>query len=1197
MKLSRLEIFGFKSFAKKLDLKLLGGMTSIVGPNGCGKTNVVDAIRWVLGEQRPSQIRLEKMEDVIFKGSATRKPLGIAEVSLTFENSYGILPFNLPEVTITRRLFRSGESEYMINRRQCRLTDINDMFMDTGIGTDSYSLFEQNMINSILSDKTEDRRNVFDEASGVTKYKARRKSALHTLIGIDDDLNRINDIVAELERRVDALKRQAAKASRYRELKSELKSKTINLASYEIGILKSKITGENSDIVSVQNSIERLKSESANIEAQMESLSVETGKIERKLAEIAGQYEANTQSGAEKRNEIARLESRIESLAEIGLRARENAKRNSESIEKLAESHGACSENLTKAETLLKEIESRFSVEREGLKVLDNKLAEKTAMQKNLEMEYRRIEREISSDKAALDNIKSRRSYSESRLREISVKSEELTGLISEINSEISSYQEKKLLLSQEKNALETEISNNKTKLSELLSVVENLNKTLLSEKSKEGSVKAETDFLTKILNSFEGYSEGVKTASGAPGLKDKIHGVLADLISCNETYAKAAGCALEGCIQALIVDCSDTALTGAKFLSGEKRGRAIFLPLDNKSRFPLSSKFLSTEPGVIGPVYNFIRTDNSYYELVKNILGSYIIVDNLDTAVKLQKENPGFVFVTLDGQLAGIHGEIRSGENGTGTFKLGRIERLANLKSALSDIEKTIKETENKIKSLSAECDTVKIKIKDTGEKLETASSKYSEITSLEVRAAAKKDAANETLENLKTEASKISASFKEYGETTKKIEEKLEKLTKDFNIHESRLGETASEIRELREETDNLRTKINSFEIERAALREKKTALTHEIEMISERREALALSSRRTQKEVEDAEKETLEIGEKLKTLKDETSSLSTEHEHIEKTKTETEKHYSELKNLKKEKEAAIHEINRRLVELSKSESSHSLEKEEASMLLRNINERLSEEYFLNPDEIPETDIGSAINTEEEKLILNDLRRKIQFLGDVNLAAETDYNEEKTRLDFITGEREDLIQAKKSLLETISKVNQAANSRFLETLEQIKVNFQKTFREFFEGGVCDLELEASDDPLEANILITARPPGKNVRSINLLSSGEKALTAISLLFAIYMVKPSPFCILDEVDAPLDDANIDRFLHVIGEFSKNTQFIIVTHNKKTMARANNLYGITMEEPGLSGLVSVRLSEVDIAEKEPVKRENTLETV
>lgn len=1193
MKLSRLEIYGFKSFAKKLDLALTGGITVVVGPNGCGKTNVVDSIRWVLGEQRPTQIRLERMEDVLFKGSATRHQLGMCEVSLTIENISGILPLNVPEITITRRLFRSGESDYMINRKPCRLADINDMLMDTGMGTDSYSLFELSMINAILSDKTDDRRHIFEEAAGVTKYKARRKSALNKLISIEDDLNRVGDIVTELQRRVDSLKRQAAKAKRYRMLKSEMKSKTIAIASYELDKRKNKIAGITHDLENVQATTESLRVKIASATSDSERLSTDILGMEKELEETAVSFNSGVEMISEKEKELARLDSRLESLNEIADRAREAAKRNSTALEKLAENHGSCAGNLSDVTEQLEGNETSLIEAEKLFNEVTIKATEKTDTWTSLENEYRRLEREIASGKAELGKSTALHEGKERRLGEISSRLDELGTSLIALNKELEQLQEQTLYHIQGERALSKKLTSMKKSLDEYTDELEMVDSRLRIELEKQAGLKAERDFLTEVIRSFEGYSEGVRTAAQAEFLKGRVLGVLADLISSDERYVFAVETALRENLQTILVESTDDAVSGARYLSGEKKGHATFLPLDSigetaRHQSPYSGvrspdtedNRLRAGNGIIGPVHEFVRTEARFMPVVRRLFDKVIIVDTLETAVELHKQHSDLQFVALNGEMIGSYGDIHGGRiHDKGNASIGRGEKLNNITASLEEIDNEVHILQQKRSELTEKIALLRGLIGEVENTVDNARKKYSELSSSEARISSKKESVMEAIENLTAETNKIKESFARDESETKRLTEQINAGITIIARLEERREKTGLELNNLKAELEMRRSAVNACQVECAILTEKKASLERELETIRERRETLAQSSSRSQTEIENAENEILEVGIQKKNTLNELEILERNHKALKNKKDEIERHFADLRSKRSEKEHELQTHRRELDEISRKESSLTLARDEAAMVMNNIRERLSEEYFIDPEDIPSGFGEREFDPENEKLLLDDLRRKIQALGDVNLAAEADYNEEKKRLDFLEHERNDLIDAGNTLKDTITKINQIARARFMETFEKIRINFQTMFQEFFEGGVCDISLEENIDTLEAGILITARPPGKNVRSITLLSSGERALTAISLLFAIYLVKPSPYCILDEVDAPLDDANIDRYLKVIKEFSHKTQFIMVTHNKKTMAAADNLYGITMEEPGLSSLVSVRLSE------------------
>jgi chromosome segregation protein len=1185
MKLSRIEIYGFKSFAKKLDLGLMGGITAVVGPNGCGKTNVVDAIRWVLGEQRPTQIRLERMEDVIFKGSTNRKPLGMAEVSLTIENESGRLPLAMPEVTVTRRLFRSGESEYLINKKICRLADINDLFMDTGMGTDSYSLFELGMINSILSDKTEDRRHIFEEAAGVTKYKARRRTALNRMASIEEDLNRVGDIIAELERRVESLKRQAQKASRYRSLRSELKARTIGIASYEIGKLKKTFEKAELDLGALLDSSQELKGRISSITSLGDKISLDILEIERDLSEISGKYESCRTTISEKEKELARSDSRLEYLAEKISKERETAGNNSITAGELAESQGLRAEELNKVEVRLDEVESQVKILREKFQDFEQKTAEKKISIHTVESEYRLLEKELESCNSLSTTLRIKCETGEERIAEIDSRIRDSEKIAETIAGECTKLREERACYASREKELSLQISELKNALTDKNNEMESLDKELRQILTVQASLRAERDFLAGIIASGEGYSEGVKKVLHAENIKRKVSGVLADLVSADEQYVCAVEAALLDRLQSVVVDTNDTALEGIKYLSKNSFGRATFLSIGEgelKNETPLHS-----QNGLIGPAENYVRVEERFRPIVKRLLSNVYIVDTLETANRMHTERPGGRFVTLEGEIIGAQGDYHGGsiDNGSRNTSIGRIEKLEKLTTVFEKISVEAEGLEKRRTALAADLEYLRATLKEREKVLNEVRGELSEIIANESRLTAKIDALTETLSTLRKETTLIQNALEEYETERTSLDKKMEYLREHYIEKGNRLSSISGDIAALQSELDFRRAEINKLDIERATLMEKKAALLREIKTIGERREILAKTGCSILTEIEEAEKESLSAGMKKAELIASLASLETDFIDMRRLKEEKEREYNDSRSRRSEIEKQLQSLRSQQDDLTKKESSLTLDRDEATLQIRSIIDRLSNEYFITANDISELDHDREYDPEEEKLLLEDLKRKIQQIGDVNMTAEADYKEEKNRFDFLTSERDDLVEARRALTETIQKINHIARERFKETFERIRINFGKTFADFFEGGVCDLSIDESTDPLEADILITARPPGKNVRSINLLSSGERALTAISLLFAIYLVKPSPFCILDEVDAPLDDANIDRFLRVIREFSRETQFIVISHNKKTMAASDNLYGITMAEPGLSTLVSVRLTQVENEEK------------
>jgi len=1193
MKLTRLEIYGFKSFAKKLDLGLTGGMTAVVGPNGCGKTNVVDAIRWVLGEQRPSQIRLDCMEDVLFKGSTTRHPLGMAEVSLTVENTTGILPVGMPEVTITRRLFRSGESDYLINKKPCRLADINDLFMDTGMGTDSYSVFELAMINAILSDKTDDRRHIFEEAAGVTKYKARRRTALVKLGGIEDDLVRVGDIISELDRRVGSLRNQAARARRYRRFKADIKERTIRLASHEIGRQQTKITDIEKKLADVTTAAETVRSAMATITADIERVATDIVAAERELDDTGREYGASLEAIGTREKELARLDTRLESLGEIISRARDTAHRNRSVIEQLAESHGSCAEQLTQMTARLDEVSAACSEVETAFRAIRDTAREKAEVHQKLDNVRREIERRLTQDRADASTAEVRHESGDRRMAEIASKKNELAETLASIERDFAAAEEQRMNSAAEVHTLTVRIDGQKSKLAAAEEECAALGEKLRDMLETQAAVKAEHDFLDRVIRSLDGYSEGVKNAVKSPDLNGRVIGVIADLMTVEETYVPAVEASLGALLHAVLVENTGDAVAGAEYLGEAVRGRAAFLALDTAGGGMVGAPDM---PGVIGPLADRISAEPRIQPLVKRLFGRVILVESLDAAVTLRAKHPAFVFVTPTGEMAGQAGDIHAGRVADDAgATLGRAAKLKQLAKRHALIDADVESLRSRRNAAEEDAAMKRALIDEMGRLLDDTRRKAGEASLKATGLAARRDAAKETVESLDAEYAGIAASFGLLAEKAERLGMSIGEKQAEMARLDSEIIASGDELRECETELEHRRTRLNELQVERASLTEKNLSLTRELAMIGERREALAQAATRTQTEIENAEREILETGDTKKQAIAALESLEARHRELSRQKEVIEERCAAFRSERSELERISLQRRHELDELTRRESALTLSRDEAFMLMNNIVERVCDEYFLEKDEITAGPDDPDFDPEHEKNLLGDLKRKLHAIGDVNLAAEADYRQEKERLDFLTRERDDLVSASGKLKETITRINRIARSRFMETFNRIRTNFQTMFQEFFDGGSCDLKLEENIDPLEGAIMITARPPGKKVRTINLLSSGERALTAISLLFAIYLVKPSPFCILDEVDAPLDDANIDRFLTVIREFSGRTQFIMVTHNKKTMAAADNLYGITMAEPGLSTLVSVRLSDSGAPTKEAAEPEKAVE--
>jgi chromosome segregation protein len=1186
MYLSKLEIIGFKSFAQKVNLTFDSGISSIVGPNGCGKTNIVDAIRWVLGEQRYSALRSEKMEDIIFNGTKTRKPLGMAEASLVIENTKGILPSEYTQVTVGRRVYRSGESEYLLNKVPCRLKDILDLFMDTGMGADAYSVIELKMVETILSDKTEDRRRLFEEAAGVTKYKHRRKAAYRKLESVQTDLMRVNDIVAEVQKAVSSLERQAKKAEQYHGVHIKLKALEVDLMEREYSHLFSRITPlqERFHILSADKS--RIDVDLSQEETQLDQMRGRMSDIEKRLVEAQRDVSTHMEkiNKADQKNLIAAerikaLESNISrfeneklelhkelgelEVSKITLKSRIN---NFEDQEKLLsfEFDGKQSELHTS--------KAHFDAKKSEAQVLSDK---------TIELVHRIAELQSVQDRkrGRVENLYGRRSHAE----------EECTAYEQEIQR-VDAENEK---LAAEDRQMRRRFTEAEMKFydaeSGKKSLRDQLDALYIKEVEARGEVErrvAKVDFLKAVIESREGLSEGTRFLSSTEKWTPKRRHTVADAINADEEYRTAIESVLGEYSGLIVVDSVEDAERGIALLKEEQRGKSSFVCLD---RLPeIQSRLMRPDlPGVIGWAVDLAKFDSQYKLLFNFILDRVLVVENRNAAAMVAQHMAGVRCVTLEGEIAtgiGItKGGSRRQDEGGAIGKQAQMEQLASEIDALqNDLEGVRRLKDN----IQAQHDSVDLKsLTDVVKGIEKG------MNGVEMRMAQlqfEKKRAGDIIARNKEEIETLAAEVMALASEIAEGEPPLEALRYEKTDVERKVGAISNEIEALEREYADRSRIVNDLEISIVKLKgelqnavsdlQRTDATITDIHQTLSRRDT---DIRQSQEDIKLARGivqenaaslaaliEDLKLLEERKiAVEDESTHAHEEIHRIElKIKDERRNHDDSMK--------ATHELELKILDL-KAKAEHikarALEEFELTIELRTY----PEEEFVD---------FAALRDEIQRF-----RDKVKSLGNINFAAFEEYNTEKQRLEFLTGQRADLIEAEKTLLATIEEINTTAQNKFLSTFELIRKNFSDIFKSLFDpGDEADLKLEEGIDPLEANIDIIAKPRGKRPTSISLLSGGEKTLTATALLFAIYLVKPSPFCILDEVDAPLDDANVDRFTKLLRRFSNNTQFIVVTHNKRTMEAANALYGVTMEEEGVSKLVTVRFNQAAVRSAELV---------
>jgi chromosome segregation protein len=1185
MYLSKLEIIGFKSFAHRTLLKFDAGMTSIVGPNGCGKTNVVDAIRWALGEQKAGTLRSDVMENVIFSGSRTRKPLGMAEVSLTIENTKGILPTEYAEVTITRRLFRSGESEYLLNKTQCRLKDIIELFMDTGMGANAYSVIELKMIETILSDRTEERRKLFEEAAGVTKYKARRKEALRRLDQVSADLERVDDIVKEVTKSVASLERQAEKAQRHAELSNELRTVEIDLLEREYESTLSKLEPLRGQLTETEDTKSRITSELSKLESLLDVIEREEDEIENSLATSERSVKEKSEILARTRETIIATEERIRSLNAQKERALAERERLETEREELA----------ARIESIKAELLSTSAIHT-ALEIERNEQEAKRGAADGVVRERRSELEAIRNELYALLNERNKRSNEIERSR---ARIEDLNQRLGRFAGEYEALDRKRAELEVERDKVELEIADAQAKVTNaeaeyqlasdrkdaLKQQLDELQNKSFAIQNEIGKILSKIEFFTGLVEQGIGAGEGTEFLLGQHGWSSSEPITVADALSTSPELRAAFESALGEVAHYLIVPKSSDAFEAVEMLRHSQKGKATFICLD---RVPKAELPKMSIPGHARTALSASQFAEPYRDLFTMLLGNIVIVDSVTNAFSVLDAEPNVEkCVTPEGEVVTRSGLVRGGSKRTTEgILIGKREQIGELEMDAANLKAELEHLEAEIGGQNREFESIVLKeenqrVRQAEEAKRAVDGRMSqieyELTRLDEQRAklhSDEERSKSELEPLMRMVADVAPDLDALDAKHAASQEQAARAQLLVEEAERLLAEEAQRSTEVQVRYASISAEVSRLEGEERQ--------THRSIENTERLRA------ERQSESERVELEATEFAEKL--VEFQTMLAQIEEELISMTKQR-----DDVAERRKEKQAEAHRYREALRDERAAHDktlniSHelALKIQEFESKILGIQQRAKEEFELEAVErkiYPEDDTFSFGDAREN---VRDLKQKIRNLGAVNSLAYEEFKQESERLEFLTTQRKDLAEAQKMLLSTIEEINESATKQFLETFEKIRGFFQDIFRSLFgEGDECDLTLEEGKDPLEAQVEIIAKPRGKRPHSIDLLSGGEKTMTAIALLFAIYMVKPSPFCILDEVDAPLDDSNIDRFLNIIRRFAGETQFIVVTHNKRTMAAADALYGVTQEEDGISKIVSVRLKKELFAAAQP----------
>lgn len=1182
MILSKIEVFGFKSFAKKTEIHFDERITAIVGPNGCGKTNIVDALRWGLGEQRPSVLRTDRMENLIFGGAQSSRPLGMAEVSIVFDNSDHVLPIDYHEVTLTRRLYRSGESEYLINKTPVRLKDILDLLMDTGIGPDAYSVIELKMIEDILSDKTEDRRKLLEEAAGVTKYKHRLKAAIRKLESTQNDLLRVNDIISEIERTVRSLERQVHRVKQYKELEEQLRTLEFQRGGYLYHQYQTQLASLREKLDLLQKEKEGTTTEITKEEADLEGARLELVEKEKalleaqedlaQLVEKIHQHESDLRVSKERMASLSERISRYQQEIQTLFKRKEEQKNH---LDVSIRDREALQVKVTSTGRIFNNKKMELDVFQQGLNLKRLELNKKKQDIIACLEELSQLNNEETQYRARMDNMRG-------RLERLDEEDVDLKANQDRVKKEQEILDHTFRELGTKKNRLQFDRERVKGELERCEKTLETLKEQFYKDQSERDSLQSKVDFLQHVIETREGLGEGGKKL-----LEHSPHGlvgILGELIHTDSKYQTAIEIGLGEFAQCLVFEQLPQALSALERLRELGGGRAILVSLDQVKNAVVSEHPAFSSPLPIeGWAKDLVQCPSALRPVVDYLLGDLVIVSDLEKAKTVLEQASGqpLRIVTLSGELLSFRGIIET--RGPAREEVGWVGREARLKELASRIEKLEKQIETEAYQI-AELEEKRKSLFQEREMIENA------FQELEVN-----------LLKAEKEKTKIQVEEQRAQEALRKNAEEREKLLREIELAKENLENLRPRMEMLLEKREQIESQVNhlQMEVEKLEAEEKRMAeevhkLNISLVRLNGEAQNLDYDIDRSQKLIQEIEttiatreNEILQAQNEIETLKSESSRLEAllveslnQKEEKENIRREREEAYHQLQAFLREKETEMREVRRDREVLS--EKIHQLEMEIAEIehhkeILQNY---LMENYQTPVETLP---LPSEYHSEEVEQAIDELKRKIRNLGPVNLMALEEYEQEKGRLDFLVQQREDLLSAEETLKETIQKINETARTRFKEVFQQVRQNFKETFTKFFKGGEADLRLDENEDVLESPIEIVARPAGKQLRSIDLLSGGEKALTAISLLFALYMVKPSPICVLDEIDAPLDDANIGRFLDAIQEYAQKTQFVIVTHNKQTMQRANVLYGVTMEEEGVSKIVSVKWKDTEEA--------------
>ena len=1197
MHLNSIKIRGFKSFTEEVELILEPGITTIVGPNGCGKSNVSDAIRWVLGEQSARALRCTSMRDLLFNGGANFAPAQRTEVALRFSNVRGNpdtstqdapakLAFGSPEIEVSRHLSRDGESRYLINQNPCRLRDISELFMDTGIGVDAYSVMEQSKIDLILNVRPEDRRFLFDEVAGITKYKHRKKTALRKLEQTEQNLVRINDVIQELQRETEALKEQAEQARHYHAQQAQLKQFELDLAHREYDKLRtdyiqaqtdldailSDVTAASEQLKSAEERIEGATDRQAELDAAIREGQIALREVETKIEQIERQIVLHRERQLNIQQQRQRALHALESLKAQHTGALAQQRLRTQEHQKLEASFKIEKSRLTARQQLLTQLAERISASKTSVQEAQAVLSEAATELAERERKRVAIEHELTSREGNINRLKENTEALTAELKTATDTHAEVQRAETQLKAEL-------LQMEVERDKVEVELGENQNALRKIETEIRGLQNTLGSSVSRLRS-------LQELQSAYEGYYAGVRAIMQAKShYSDQFRGVcgvVAELLTMESEYEVAIEVALGSAVQNVITETAEDAEKGIAFLKKHRAGRVTFLPLDILRKRRFDDNPLLKQPGVIGIAEELVDYDLKYEIAMQHLLGNTLVIQDLDAAIALTRRfRPNARLVTLDGELINTSGAITGGQ--TSQQKGGLLRRareLEELEDKIGQLTRSNNQMDQKRKAYAATIANLQ-KTRQTltarwqDKRVEKASlTKDMEQANLQVTRLKQQLAAVEA-ENRELRKA-VTVSRQEQGTLETEITALTQKTTRTQRWIERMSEQIESEDRKRSEVADT----CQEMEVFLAGQHQKLESLASELQTLEKTQQRTTKEIADQQAVIDSDEQTRIDLGEQV-------AKAQREFLHLEGDRAEAESHVDELTE---ERENLLQEVTvlqkemratrRRFEQQNRARHKLEVTTTQLEMRIKSVSTRIHDKYQISIDALPPLVMDEQAMDEIDLLDnIEKLKAELAAMGAVNLKAIEAYEEHKKRHDFLVSQREDVQQSIQSTYQAIQKINQTSRDVFLETFEQVQTNFQEVFTQLFGGGETELLLTDPSNVLDSGIDIIARPPGKRPQSITQLSGGERSLVAIGLLFAVFKIKPSPFCVLDEVDAALDEANVLRFANLIRAYTENTQFVIITHNRRTMEIADAMYGVTMEQAGISKIVSAKFAE------------------